>query len=189
MRLFTAIELSHEVRIHLAGCVETLRKHPSLKELSWTNPENLHITLKFLDEIPDSRVPDLANALKRLDVPEMTLTPSHFLVLPGQGPARVLAVNVAGDTEPLAKLFQRIESAVQPLGVHRESRPFKPHITLARVRRPSRNLTAQTLARLVDPSLLPAPGFGTRTFTLYQSQLNPKGATYTPIARSEEKQS
>jgi 2'-5' RNA ligase len=183
MRLFTAIDLPEEVRAHLARAAETLRQHPSLKELSWTKPENLHITLKFLGDIPDDRVPSLTSALQRLGVPQMTLTPTHFLVLPGQGPARVLAVNVAGDTEPLAKLFQQIESAVQPLGVHRESRPFKPHITLARIRHPSRKLTAQTLAKLVDPSLLPAPTFTTTTFTLYQSKLDPKGAIYTPIAQ------
>ena len=183
MRLFTAIDLPADVRAHLTRAAESLRQHPALKELSWTKPENLHITLKFLDDIPDPRVPDLTNALNRLPVPEMSLTPTHFLVLPGQGPARVLAVNIAFDTEPLSKLFQQIESAVQPLGVHRESRAFKPHITLARIRRPTRKLTAQTLARLVDPSLLPAPPFTTGTFTLYQSELHPKGAIYTPIVR------
>ena len=183
MRLFTAIDLPENVRQHLARAAESLRAHPALKDFSWTKPENLHITLKFLGDIPDAAVPNLKSGLARLVVPEMTLTPSHFLVLPGQGPARVLAINIAGDAEPLAKLFAQIESAVQPLGVHRESRPYKPHITLARIRRPTRQLTAKTLAKLVNPSLLPAPTFPANTFTLYQSQLNPKGAIYTPIAQ------
>jgi hypothetical protein len=51
------------------------------------------------------------------------------------------------------------------------------------VGRPSRRLIAQTLAKLVDPSLLPTPAFGAKTFTLYESQLHPKGAIYTPMAR------
>ena len=183
MRLFTAIDLSEQVRQHLARAAESLRAQSALKDLSWIKPENLHITLKFLGDIPDAAVSNLKSGLARLTVPEMSLTPSHFLVLPGQGPARVLAVNIAGDTEPLAKVFAQIESAVQPLGVRRESRAYKPHITLARIRRPSRQLTAKTLAKLVDPSLLPAPLFLATAFTLYQSQLNPKGAIYAPVAR------
>jgi 2'-5' RNA ligase len=183
MRLFTAVDLPEPVREHLARISESLRKHPALNDLSWTRTENLHITLKFLGEIPDAQVANLAGALARLAVPEMSLVLNPFLVLPGQGPARVLAANVRGDVEPLGKLFGQIESAVQPLGVRREARAFKPHVTLARVRRPTRQLTAQALGRIVDPGLLPTPTFTVSQFTLYQSVLDSKGSIYTPVAR------
>jgi 2'-5' RNA ligase len=183
MRLFTAIDLPDDVREHLARVAETLRGHPSLKDVSWTKRENLHITLKFLGEMDDAQVPGLCRALGRLVVPSMNLVLNPFLVLPGQGPARVLAANVRGDVEALAELFSQIESAVQPLGVRREARAFKPHVTLARVRRPNRKLTAQTLGRIVDPSLLPSPGFSAGRFTLYESRLDPGGSIYVPVAR------
>ena len=83
---------------------------------------------------------------------------------------------------PITKLFQQIESACQPLGVSREGREYKPHVTLARFRRPNKMLTARTLIRMIDPSLLPAPPFTANNFTLFQSKLDPTGAIHTPVA-------
>jgi 2'-5' RNA ligase len=183
MRCFTALELPENIRAHLVNVIEQLRPLRSLKEsISWTKPENLHITLKFLGEIPDDRVQDLANAFRRVPFAPLTLTIDHFLVLPGQGPARVLAANVAKDVKPLVALFNQIESASQPLGVRREGRPFKPHVTLGRFRRPSKRMTAATLIRIVNPALLPSPTFVATRYTLIQSTLTPAGPIYTPIA-------
>ena len=183
MRCFTALELPAPVRAHLSCVIDRLRIIPSLKEsVSWTKPENLHITLKFLSDIPDDRVADLANAFRRLPFTPHTHTLDDFLVLPGQGPARVLAAHVDGDVKPLIHLFGQIESASQPLGVRREGRPFKPHVTLGRFRRPSNRMTAATLIRIVNPALLPTPTFTATSFTLFQSELTPTGAIHTPLA-------
>lgn len=183
MRCFTALELPDPVRAHLSGVIDRLRIIPSLKEsISWVKPENLHVTLKFLADIPDDRVADLANAFRRLPFAPLTLTLDHFLVLPGQGPARVLSATLAGDLAPLTQLFNQIESACQPLGFSRENRAFKPHITLARFKRPSNQHTAQSLIRIVDPALLPTPAFTVNQFVLFQSELDPAGSIYTPLA-------
>jgi 2'-5' RNA ligase len=106
----------------------------------------------------------------------------RFLVLPGQGPARVLAVNVTRDLAPVSSLFSQIESACQPLGVSREAREYKPHLTLARFRRPSSRITARNLIRMIDPGLLPAPAFTATSFTLFRSELTPTGAIHTSLA-------
>jgi 2'-5' RNA ligase len=183
MRLFTAVELPEPTSQHLAHLLQTLRAHPALKDVaSFTPPQNLHITLKFIGDVPDDRVPLLINSLRTLTIPPMPFALERFLVLPGQGPARVLAVNVTKDLAPVTSLFNQIESACQPLGVSREAREYKPHITLARFRRPTQRLTARTLIRMIDPSLLPAPSFTATHFTLFQSQLTPAGAIHTPLA-------
>jgi 2'-5' RNA ligase len=183
MRLFIAVELPDPVRLHLASLVETLRALPKLKQTaSFAQPDTLHITLKFLGDIPDDRVPLLVASLRMLPIPDMPVNIDRFLVLPGQGPARVLAANVTRDLGPITFLFHLLESACQPLGVSRERRDFKPHITLARFRRPTSNLTAQTLIRMIDPSLLPAPPFTATGFTLFQSTLEPAGAVHAPVA-------
>jgi 2'-5' RNA ligase len=183
MRLFTAVELPEPSRNHLAHLLETLRAHPMLQDVaSFTPPQNLHITLKFIGDVPDDRVPLLVASLRTLAIPPMPFALERFLVLPGQGPARVLAVNVTKDLAPITSLFNQIESACQPLGVSREAREYKPHITLARFRRPTQRLTARTLIRMIDPSLLPAPAFTATHFTLFQSQLTPTGAIHTPLA-------
>ena len=183
MRLFTAIEFPEHVRAHLARVADALRPIPALREnVSWTKPDTYHVTLKFLGDVDDARVPLLVASLRTLPIPMMTFTVDRFLVLPGQGPARVLAANVTRDLKPIVSLFHQIESACQPLGVSREGRDFKPHVTFGRIRRPTRRLTAATLIRLVDPGLLPSPTFAAASFTLFQSRLEPTGAVHTPVA-------
>jgi|SRR5712691_1471846 len=184
MRLFTAIELPENVRARLAAITSALRNHRDLKDaLSFTREDNFHITLKFLGDVADDKVPALASSLQTLRVAPMNLSISHFLVLPGQGPARVLAANVAGDIKPLADLFSQIESAGQPLGIPREARAYKPHVTFGRFRRPSGKFTAQTLTKMIDSKQLPTPGFTATEFVLFQSDLALDGAIHSAVAR------
>lgn len=183
MRLFTAVTFPEETRKHLVGVLETLRALPALKGLvRWSNADHLHITLKFIGEVPDERVPLLVTSLKTLTIPAMPFTIDRFLVLPGQGPARALAANVTRDLAPISALFNQIEAACQPLGVSRERREYKPHVTFGRFSRPNPKVTAQNLIRKIDPGLLPAPSFTAAQFTLFQSELRSEGAVHTAIA-------
>jgi 2'-5' RNA ligase len=183
MRLFTAVTFPEETRKHLVGVLDTLRALPALKGLvRWSNQENLHVTLKFIGEVPDQRVPLLVTSLKTLSIPAMSFTIDRFLILPGQGPARVLAANVTRDLAPISLLFNQIEAACQPLGVSRERREYKPHVTFGRFSRPGPKMTARTLIRMIDPGLLPAPSFISTGFTLFQSELRPEGAVHAIIA-------
>src|SRR4051812_37036168 len=103
MRLFTALELPHDVQTHLASVLYRLGQHPALHAAAnWTPIQNLHVTLKFIGDVPDDRVAALSSSLATLPFPPMTFTINRFLVFPGHGPARVLAANVAGDFAPLA---------------------------------------------------------------------------------------
>lgn len=184
MRLFTAIELPKPVLDHLQRAIDALRARPQLRDgISFSRPENLHVTLKFLGEVEDAHLPNLITALQKLRFGEMRFTVERFIVLPGQGPARVLAANLIGDNSPLLDLFMQLEATVQPLGIAREARAYKPHVTVARIRRPSRKLTAQTLIRIVDPRLLPTPEFTVTQGTLFQSVLTPTGPVYATLAR------
>jgi 2'-5' RNA ligase len=179
MRLFTALEFPESVHAHLAGVVEKLRGVPALKGIaSFTRPENLHVTLKFLGDVDEKFLPNLKTALGKVPFPAMTFGVPHFLVLPGQGPARVLAGALIGENKALLEVFNCLEATVQPLGIGREGRPFKPHVTFFRIKRPSRQMTAQRLGRLVDPSLLPPPQFTATRASLFQSTLTPTGPIY-----------
>lgn len=187
MRLFTAIELPKPVLDHLQRAIDALRARPQLREgIGFSRPENLHVTLKFVGEVDDAHLPNLITALQKLRFGEMRFTVERFIVLPGQGPARVLAANMIGDNARLLDLFTQLEATVQPLGIAREARPFKPHVTIARIRRPSNKLTAQTLIRIVDPRLLPTPPFTVTHATLFQSTLTPAGPIYAPMAHFGE---
>lgn len=183
MRLFTAITIPDAAHCHLSDVLSRLRALPALKDLvRWTSPDHFHITLKFIGEVPDQRVPLLVTSLKTLTIPAMPFTIDRFLVLPGQGAARVLAVNVTRDLAPISSLFNQIEAACQPLGVSRERREYKPHVTFGRFSRPNPKMTARRLIRMIDPGLLPAPSYTAAEFTLFRSELLPEGAVHTPVA-------
>ena len=183
MRLFTAIELPEPVRAHLLRVRAELLKSPDLADaVSWVKPENLHVTLKFLGEVPDAALPKLTHSLAAVSVEPTRLTPGRMVLFPQRGPVRVIAAGFAGDVERLSRLFADIEDACAAAGFEREGRAYTPHATLGRGR-PGRG--GSGLRRLRDETferLFPGPAFTADRFVLMQSQLNPKGAIYTPAA-------
>jgi len=183
MRLFTALLLPAPIVSQLEKIQETLRKNASLeKDLSWTKPENMHVTLKFLGEINEKHLGNLITALRKIPMPRMMLTVDRFLCLPSKGPVRVLAAALKGELRAITALFAKLEPTVQPLGVAREGREYKPHVTLARVKHPSLKHTPQTLNKVVDPFLLPTASFVVDRFALYESTLTPEGPVYRELA-------
>lgn len=184
MRLFTAIELPDAVRDHLQSTQDVLRAHALLRQgVSWTAPHNLHLTLKFMGEVPDAQIPPLARALQVVEFAPLSLVPDHLTVFPPRGPARVISVGLRGDIEPLRTIFERTEDVCAPSGIARESRRYMAHITLARVRQPSNRMTAQSLLDAARLAHFPAPAFDAREFVLMQSQLDSAGSVYTVLAR------
>ncbi len=183
MRLFTALTLPPPIRQRLEEIQTIFRPLPHLQSgVSWTRPENLHVTLKFLGDIEDQHLANLTTGLGKIEVPPMTFTVSRFLCLPHHGPARVLAAALSGDIAPLARLFAQIDATVRPLGVRREARDYKPHISLARFKNPSNRHTSQVLARVIDPFLLPTAPFSIESFELFESKLTPEGPVYRNIS-------
>jgi 2'-5' RNA ligase len=184
MRLFTAIELPDPVREHLVAVRGELAKLVELGgAISWVKPDNLHVTLKFLGDVPDERVNALCDALGRVTIRPMRLVPSGMVYFPKRGPIRVIAVGLGGDVEQLQRVFSDIENACESLGFGREARAYTPHATLGRARITRRGGGVFGLRNLDVDHRFPGPMFGADAFTLMQSQLHPKGAIYTPAAR------
>jgi RNA 2',3'-cyclic 3'-phosphodiesterase len=187
MRLFTAIELPKQVREHLLHVKAEMSSHTEPSAVSWVKPDNLHVTLKFLGEVPDAAVGRLGDALGRVRVDPMRLAADHLVVFPIRGPVRVIAVGFLGDVERLGELFRQVEDACAAVGLEREGRPYTPHATLGRAR-PGR--AGAELRRVRDMQLadvFPGPAFTADRFVLMQSQLHPKGAIYTPAAHFPSK--
>lgn len=191
MRLFLAIELSEPVRQVIAELSKRWRESwneefPSLGTLgppaSWVRSENLHVTLKFLGEVPDAQIPRIYDALKTISPHPIRLRPDRIECLPVRGPVRVIGVGLGGELEKVAQLFQDVERACDGLGFARERRAFRPHITLARLRSFLPPHARRTLME-AGAKHLPGPEFVVNEFVLMQSQLNPKGARYIPLAR------
>ena len=181
MRLFIAIPLSDPFRNHLARVQQALRPAVGTHGTNWTKPSNLHLTLKFLGEVPDERVTEVCDALGAIrSSGPVELLAENLLCFPPNGPIRIVGAGLR-PTPPLQQLVEQIELACEPLGFPLEGRAFRPHITLARARKPLPGRLRRDLAdAAID--LWPGPAMPADRFVLMESQLSSSGPAYTPAA-------
>lgn len=180
MRLFTAIEISAEVKNNLGALLDRLRP---LAKLSWTRIDNLHITTKFIDEWPEGRLEEMKRALASVGSPSAV----HVGILglgwfPNARNPRVLWAGVKAGEE-LRQLAQATEAAVQAIGVAKEDREYSPHLTLGRVpkRQPlDAHDALDTLRRTIDS--LESTEFGSFVATGFHLYLSAAGK-YTKLAQ------
>lgn len=187
VRLFLAIELSDAVRRALVELVERLKQSPPenavLGKCSWVRAQNLHLTLKFFGEVAEPQVQGLCDVLAKVQSQAaICLNPSRIEPLPPRGPIRIIASAMEGQLSALRDLHSQIEQRCQELGFPAGGRQFRPHVTLARARRPLPPRTRPALDELAA-GLLPGPQMMADEFVLMESRLDPQAAHYTPVAR------
>ena len=177
MRLFIAIDLPNEVRTQLKELQRVLRPHASAAK--WVAPESIHITLKFLGEVPEKRVHQIDAALAGLTWKPFTITVHGVGFFPGARSPRVLWAGM--DAPTMQGLTEELDARMEPLGFEKEKRAFRPHITLARAK------TSRLEGALVTASATFADrDFGSFTadcIYLVQSTLKPSGAAYSTIKK------
>lgn len=181
MRLFVAVDPSESVVRSIASHLEGLE--PLAPKARWSHPEALHLTLAFIGEVDEARVPAYIEALEpvgRFHGPIGLEAKGSGTFGPPLHP-RVLWVGLSGAVPELASLRADVAAALLPLGFQEETRPFAPHLTLARARVP-RGDPALALAaeKGADVSL---GLFTVDTLILYRSQPGPSGSRYTALAR------
>jgi len=180
VRSFVALELSDEVRERLSALLQRLQRTSAA--VKWVEPENLHLTLKFLGEVPEERIELIAESLRAV---AQATEPFSFTVkgvggFPDLRRPRVLWVGVEA-TQPLMRLQQLIERAMEQLGFPPEERAYHPHITLGRVKAMAgMEKVREILGEYKDAE------FGevfVAHLTLFRSDLSREGPTYTPLAK------
>jgi RNA 2',3'-cyclic 3'-phosphodiesterase len=181
LRAFVAIQLTNDIIGHAKALQDALKKH-GLK-LKWVKPQNLHLTLKFLGDIPQADATAIGAALKTAarDEAPLELTVQGMGVFPGIKRPRVLWTGFGGEVDRLKELQSRIEDQLQPMGYHREKRAFNAHLTLARIKgavAPDRLLRAIEAVGCFQPQ-----PFEVRSVMLYKSDLRPTGAIYTLLEK------
>ena len=182
MRAFVAIDLAEEVRAALAREQSRLKAACGYnRDIRWTRPEGLHLTLKFLGEVEKERVSSVTTALEALPrFNAFAVEVQGFGYFPDARRPRVLWVSLEAPAA-LGELAAKVETAVEGLGFARENRPFKPHLTLARFDRPH---APPVLAAAIDGSCADSFGrFEVSEFFLFESRLRPGGAEYFKLAR------
>jgi 2'-5' RNA ligase len=184
MRLFVAADLPDAVREAVAA--EQKRIASSLRggagALKWTKPEHSHLTLVFLGDVADLRVPDVVEAVNRdVELAPFDVTLESIGVFPPRGAPRVLWIGIGRGADALADLQRAIADRMAALGLPLEQRPFHAHLTLARWRESRLADRARAMRAAPREVVARARVDGA---TLYQSRLSPAGSTYVPLARA-----
>ena len=194
LRLFVACTVSDEVLRALTAVQDDLRR-AGFDRLRYARPEGIHITLKFLGGVAGSRVDSIAAALVTAIRPfELSLAVQGLGGFGGGRMAgRVIWAGVRGTDQghdasgPLNTLAELVEAALGPLGFPREDRPFRPHLTLARMPREMPPDERRRLDRFLQSYKFPVPPPMIVTeVLLMRSFLGPGGSTYEQLVSFPE---
>ncbi len=177
MRLFIGLDLP-------AGAVQSLqalldRLRPTAR-INWSPAANLHITTKFIGEWPEERLPELSAALGAIPGRSPIEVHIHRLgFFPNPHSPRVFWCGI--EASGLGELAADTDHATTSVGIPAETRPFSPHLTLARIKEQRVDLQPLREAIAALPSL-DLGRFTANSFYLYRSQLSPSGSVYTKLA-------
>lgn len=171
IRLFVGLELPQPLRERLA------MMGGGLSGARWVPPENYHITLRFIGEVPPHRAEEIDHALSGVSAGGFALTLSGIGTFSKGG--REITLWAGVERSPaLEHLQTKVETALQRAGEQPERRRFSPHVTLARL---SDTVVEAKLAAFVQANnLLRAGPFPVDHFTLFSSRLGREASVYTP---------
>lgn len=186
LRLFVAIELPEAVTQHIGEIIGRFRQQ-ELPGIRWVRPQAVHLTLKFLGNVPESQVQAIVGAMQTA----ATVAAPFLLQVQGLGvfphprSPRVLWVGVQGNLEPLVQIHERLEEALEAQGFTRDQRGFSPHLTLARMKgrlsAPELQRLSQTIDCLQKVGTTELP---VTELSLIESHLSREGAVYRRKAQS-----
>ncbi|MCX6677332.1 MAG: RNA 2',3'-cyclic phosphodiesterase [Methanothrix sp.] len=174
MRCFVAVELPLPMREEMGR----LQSRIATDGLRLVRAELVHVTMKFLGDVPQEKVGAVAEALGRVKAAPFLVRVKGMGAFPGRA-VRVVWLGLEGDFQ---ELFQKIEQALSPLGFAPEARGFSPHVTLGRVARPGAEMNLRLGAKIANFSGLDLGSFTVDRFYLKKSTLTRGGPIYEDLA-------
>jgi RNA 2',3'-cyclic 3'-phosphodiesterase len=174
-RIFCAVELPADTRARLQEHVRQLRAEVPDAAASWTRVENIHLTLKFFGNVPIKRLSDISAAASRAAEQFSTfeIEIGGTGVFPKPSRPQVLWIGVKDPSGKLLALQECFGS---------EDRAYKPHLTIARIRRPdgSRQLADTHLKTIFKPQLI-----NVHELIVFRSELSSQGSRYTALTHHQ----
>lgn len=185
MRLFLGAELDEAARASVSGAVARFRGAAErdcpgcTRGVRWVDARNLHLTLHFLGEVDEGRVPSLTEAI----APAFDLAPPRiglagWGVFPPTGPARVIWIGVAAGAGALGAAHGVLGGRLRSAGFTPEARPFSPHLTVGRVKTPSGARWERLTRGMPSDSVCE---WTLNACTLFESRLSPTGPSYRAL--------
>lgn len=180
IRSFLAFELPHDIR-NKVRTISGEVKNTGLNA-GWVKPGNIHLTVIFMGNINEQDIPDIVskidNVIPRYKAFEISL--GRMGLFPDIRRPRVMWLGLNGEIERLASLRDDLQKPLKSSGIKQEKRPFRPHLTLGRFRKPVKDRTL--LSKIIEEySDISGPEGKLRELILFKSELNPGGAVYTRI--------
>jgi RNA 2',3'-cyclic 3'-phosphodiesterase len=179
MRLFVAVDLDDDVRREVGDVIARMRAtmvDSRSGRISWVAPDHLHLTLHFLGNVDSATSARVAEAVAApIEVPPFQIALEGLGTFPSRGRPNVMWLGVGRGREALIELQALVGSRLTSAGCLLETRPFSPHLTLARLKQTSGAIPKRGAKSALSPSLVDR-------VTLYESQLGRDGATHIKIA-------
>jgi RNA 2',3'-cyclic 3'-phosphodiesterase len=174
LRCFVAVELPQPMREEIGR----LQSQIATKGLRLVRPELVHVTIKFLGDVPLEDVGRVAEALGNVKAAPFQARVLGMGAFPGKA-VRVVWLGLIGN---FLELYRNVEQALEPLGFAPEARGFSPHVTLGRVARPNPEMNRQIGERIAELSSTDYGCFNVDRFYLKKSILTAGGPIYEDLA-------
>lgn len=181
MRLFIALPFDDSGRKILADFVQVLRSINNTP-ISWSPPGRLHMTLEFLGERRLEDIQPLLMLCRDLSSTPATLFVNQLHFFPPGSRASVMAAGFGGEVQPVGSLVEELRQRISAAGFSPESRPFVPHVTLARCRQ-GLSRPSQLLMEKAAAPCLPLLPVHTQSPWLFESRPGRGGSEYIPLQR------
>lgn len=183
VRLFVACEVPDDVKGGISSVINQLTNE-SVNDVRFIRPDGVHITLKFLGEVPVKKLPAVKLAIQEAVVGHQPfeLELSNIGTFGGREGLRIMWVGVAGDVLRLEGLVRSVNAALKVVGFDPERRPFRPHLTLGRVRDDVGTRRRAEIEVAVGKTKVPPVAWRTSHVSLMRSRITTQGAFYDLLA-------
>ena len=182
IRAFVALDLDPMSLRRVVRVADRLRMSSGAPSATWVPGPKMHVTLRFMGALPEAAVAALSKSLGTLTEGKAAPKPCalRLAAFPSIEDAEIVVVELDDTSHSVAKLAEKVDKLATKLGIAGDTRPFRPHVTLARLKR------AYDSRRWLRQELVEGAGVcRAHSVTLYRSDVAEEGATYVPLARFE----
>ncbi len=189
LRTFIAVEISADVREQAGRLVKRLERSDA--DVNWVGPKNLHLTLKFLGDVPATETIEVCRAVERAvsGLAPFQIQLAGAGAFPSAANPRAVWIGVTEGEDEMIRLHDALDKELSGLGYPAEQRKFRPHLTIGRARRGrGGGGGVNDLPDLLEENKeFPAGAMPVREIIVFSSQLDSTGPIYTPLGRARLK--
>ncbi|MFZ3071931.1 MAG: RNA 2',3'-cyclic phosphodiesterase [Thermodesulfobacteriota bacterium] len=184
VRAFIAIEIPEEIKKEISSIQDELKKSlGKTPGISWARPATTHLTLKFLGDVPEEKIGDIEEALRlsTRGIKAFTVSVTGIGGFPNLENPRVLWAGIQESAE-LENLHVAMENSLYAVGFEKDEKPFRPHLTLARIKSPVEGKKLSKAIKELRTDI--NADFIADSVILFKSELSSRRAVHTPIAKT-----